>query len=161
VKFSSKESSYNKNNMKITICGSIAFYDKMMEKAEELRRLGHQVELPPAQVKDENGDMISVKDYYLQRKNETDESSWIWERKKEAMIRHFKNVEWGDAVLILNYDKNNIPNYIGANTFLEMGVALYLGKKIFLLNEIPEVENKEEILGMKPVVINNNLKKIE
>jgi predicted RNA-binding protein with PUA domain len=77
------------------------------------------------------------------------------------MIRHFKNVEWGDAVLILNYDKNNIPNYIGANTFLEMGVALYLGKKIFLLNEIPEVENKEEILGMKPVVINNNLKKIE
>jgi predicted RNA-binding protein with PUA domain len=41
-----------------------------------------------------------------------------------------------------------------------MGVALYLGKKIFLLNEIPEVENKEEILGMKPVIINNNLNKI-
>ena len=41
-----------------------------------------------------------------------------------------------------------------------MGLAFYLKKKIFLLNDIPEMSFKEEILGMKPIVINNDLSKI-
>ena len=49
---------------------------------------------------------------------------------------------------------------IGGNTFLEMGLAMHLKKKIYLLNSIPEISCKEEILGMKPVIINNNLSEI-
>ena len=147
--------------MKITICGSIAFYDEMIAIKKELEQLGHQVELPPFEVKDENGNMIPVKEYYSKRKNETDDTSWIWDRKEEAMKLHFQKVEWSDAVLILNFDKNNISNYIGANTLLEMGLAFHLNKKLFLLNNIPEVNYKEEILGMKPIIINKDLTRIK
>ena len=147
--------------MKITICGSIAFYDEMIEIKEKLEKLNHQVKLPPLEIKDEKDEMISVKEYYAKRKIETDDHSWIWEKKEEAMRAHFQKVEWSEAVLILNYKKNNIIGYIGANTLLEMGLAFFLRKKIFLLNDIPEISYKEEILGMKPVVIKGNLEKIK
>jgi len=146
--------------MKITICGSIAFFEKMLEVKKELELLGHEVEIPPVEVADENGNMIPVKEYYERRKAETDDASWIWQRKEEAMRLHFEKVEWCDAVLLLNYDKNNIANYIGANTFLELGLAFHLRKKLYLLNGIPEVSYKEEILGMQPVVIDGDLNKI-
>jgi len=147
--------------MNITICGSIAFYDKMLDIKKKLEQLDYQVKLPPFEVKDENGNMISVKEYYSKRKAEINNASWIWDRKEEAMRLHFQKVEWCDAVLILNYDKNDIPNYIGVNTLLEMGLAFHLNKKLFLLNEIPEISYKEEILGMKPIIINNDLTKIK
>jgi len=147
--------------MKITICGSVAFFDEMNEAQKNLEELGHEVKLPPFEIADESGKMISVKEYYERRKAETDDDSWIWERKEEAMRLHFQKVEWSDAVLILNFDKNEIPNYIGANTLLEMGLAFHLNKKIFLLNDLPEISYKEEILGMRPIVIFQDLKKIE
>ncbi len=147
--------------MNITICGSIAFYDEMLGIKKKLEQLDHQVRLPLFEVKDENGNMIPVKEYYSRRKSETDDTSWIWDRKEEAMRMHFQKVEWSDAVLILNYDKNNSQNYVGANTLLEMGLAFHLNKKLFLLNDIPEISYKEEILGMKPIIINNDLLKIK
>jgi hypothetical protein len=58
--------------------------------------------------------------------------------------------------LVLNYTKNNI----GGNTFLEMGVAFHINKPIYLLNNIPELNYKEELLALKPIIINNNLKLI-
>jgi len=91
--------------MNITICGSIAFYDKMLDIKKKLEQLDYQVKLPPFEVKDENGNMISVKEYYSKRKAEINNASWIWDRKEEAMRLHFQKVEWCDAVLILNYDK--------------------------------------------------------
>lgn len=149
--------------MKITICGSIAFYDEMLDIKKKLEQLGHLVKLPPFEIKDESGKMIPIKEYYSKRKAETKDknTSWIWDRKEEAMRWHFQKVEWSDAVLILNYDKNNIFNYVGGNTLLEMGLAFHLRKKIFLLNDVPEISYKEEILGMKPTVINNDFKKIK
>ena len=146
--------------MNITICGSIALYDEMLDTKKKLEQFGHQVKVPPFEVKDENGNMISVKEFFSRRKSEIDDASWIWDRKEEAMRMHFQKVAWSDAVLILNHDKNNILNYVGANTLLEMGLAFHLNKKLFLLNDIPEMDYKEEILGMKPIVIHNDLTKI-
>ncbi len=146
--------------MKITISGSIAFYDEMLEIKKRLESLNHEVKLPPVDVKDENGNIISVKEYYNKRKAETNENSWIWARKNEAMKEHLSKVEWADAILVLNYDKKGVKNYVGGNTLLEMGVAFHLGKKMFLLNNIPDLSYKEEILGMKPIVINGDFGKI-
>jgi len=84
----------------------------------------------------------------------------VWQEKERAMRDHFDKVEWADAVLILNYSKRDIENYIGANTFLEMGLAFHLKKTIYLLNKVPEISYKEEILGMRPIVIDNDLTKI-
>lgn len=146
--------------MKITVCGSIAFFKEMQRIKNELESLGYEVKMPPSELKDDNGKDISIEEYYKLRKASTNDESWIWNRKEEMMRMHFDKVLWSDAVLILNYDKNNIKGYIGANTFLEMGLAMHLKKKIYLLKPIPEVSCKEEILGMKPIIINNNLSEI-
>ncbi len=147
--------------MKITICGSIAFFDEMLAIKEKLQQLGHEVDLPPLETKDENGQTISIKEFMVKRKTETDNQSWVWDRKEESIRMHFEKIDWADVVLILNYSKKEIANYIGANTLIEMGLAFYLHKKIFLLNPIPEISYKEEILAMKPIVINGDLNKIE
>jgi hypothetical protein len=41
-----------------------------------------------------------------------------------------------------------------------MGFAHALGKKIYLLQGIPEVTYKDEIMAMKPIVLNGNLENI-
>jgi hypothetical protein len=147
--------------MKITLCGSIAFYSEMEDLKQKLEKLGHEVDLPPSQVPDENGVMIPVKKYYEIRKSTEENDGWIWDLKEIAMRNHFTKVANTDVVLVTNFDKNNIKNYIGANTLLEMGLAFYLKRKIYLLNPIPEIAYKEEILGMKPVVLSGDLMDIK
>ena len=146
--------------MKITICGSIAFYNEMLKTKEELEKLGHEVKLPPSELNDGNGNPISALQFYEIRKTSSSNDGWIWERKEEAMKRHFDKIVWSDAILVLNYAKNNIEGYVGANTLMEMGLALHLNKRIYLLNQIPELSYKEEILGAKPIIINGDLNKI-
>jgi len=146
--------------MKITICGSIAFYDKMLEARVALEDFGHDVRLPPHEIKDENGAMISVQEYYVQRKAATTDTGWIWDRKAEAIAAHFEKVAWADAVLVTNYDKNDIPGYIGGNTLMEMGVAFFLRKPIYLLTHVPRLSYREEIIGMKPIVIEHDFAQI-
>ncbi len=146
--------------MKVTICGSIAFYEKMEEVKKQLEELGHEVKIPPNRMVKENGDEIPVMEVYKQRKATKTEEGWLWDRKEEAIRWHFEKIEWSEVILVLNYDKNDIMNYIGGNTFLEMGVAFHLKRNIYLLNPIPEIGYKEEILGMKPIILNNNLEKI-
>lgn len=146
--------------MKITLCGSIAFYDEMLEIKNKLESLGHTIELPPTKVKDKQGNMIPVKQYYELRKKETDPKSWVWDRKEEAMRNHSKKIEQSDAILVVNHDKNNIKGYVGANTLMEMTLCFHFDKKMFLLNQIPDMSYTEEILGMKPLIINGDLSKI-
>lgn len=146
--------------MKITICGSIAFFEEMLKTKSMLENMGHEVQLPPSELKNKEGNFISAKEYYQIRQNTDNNEDWVWERKKEAMNMHFNKVAWAEAVLVLNYDKRNISNYIGANTLMEMGLALHLNKKIYLLNQIPEIQCKEEVLGMQPIILNGNLDNI-
>ncbi|MBU4284948.1 hypothetical protein KKF60_00070 [Patescibacteria group bacterium] len=147
--------------MKITICGSTAFYDEMLVIKEKLELAGNEVKLPPIEVKDGDGNIIPIKEYYQRRKVASEDEKWIWDRKGEAIMWHFEKINWSDVVLVLNYDKNNINGYIGGNTLMEIGVAFFMKKKIYLLNPIPEISYKEEILGMKPIILNGDLSKIE
>lgn len=146
--------------MKITLCGSIAFIDEMDAIRKELELLGHEVEMPPLEIADGEGKMIPVKEYYAIRKSAPDDHAWIWKRKAEAIHMHFDKVVWADAILVCNYDKNGIVGYIGASTLLELGLAFHFAKPIYLLHAIPEISYKEDILGMWPIVIDGDLKKI-
>jgi len=143
--------------MRITICGSIAFIDEMQATKNELEGLGHEVKVPPSEIVDENGKVMSAKKYYALRKATNTTDGWVWDRKEQAMRNHFEKVVWADSILVLNHDKDNILNYIGANTLLEMELAFHHRKKIFLFKPIPEISYKEEILGMRPVVISEDL----
>lgn len=69
---------------------------------------------------------------------------------------NFKNVEHCDVLLIINYLHRGIINYIGGNSFMEMVIAFYLKKPIYLLNDIPEDMNyTEEIKSLYPTVIHS------
>ncbi len=62
---------------------------------------------------------------------------------------------------MLNYDRKGIRNYIGGNALMEIGFAHVLGKKIFLLNPVPEIEfYRAEIEATKPVVLHGDIGKI-
>lgn len=65
-----------------------------------------------------------------------------------------KNV---DALLVLNFDKENKKNYIGGATFLEMYNSFLENKKIYLFNDIPQGDLYDEIHGFEPTIISGNL----
>lgn len=143
--------------MKITLCGSIAFIDEMYEIKARLEALGHEVQLPPLEQVGRDGKPTDAKELYAIRQSVPDAGHWIWDVKATAMHAHFDRVEWSNAILVLNLPKNGIEHYIGANTLLEMGLAFHRGTRIFLLHPIPEISYKEEILGMKPMILDGDL----
>jgi len=152
--------------MLITLCSTIKFWPQIIEVKEKLESMGHEVLIPPDKVKNKEGDLISAQEYYELRRNMMkdggEEHNWIWQRKKDAIMWHFEKVSKADVVLVLNFEKNNIANYIGGNTFLEMGVAMWLDKPIYLYNPIPkELSYTEEIRGMHPIVIEGDLSLIK
>lgn len=63
-------------------------------------------------------------------------------------------------MLVLNFKKAGISNYIGGATFLEMYDAFRLNKKIFLYNDIPDGILRDEIVGFSPILIKADLNKI-
>lgn len=151
--------------MVITICASIKFYPEILKVKKQLEDSGYEVLIPPHQVKNEAGDFIPVEEYYKIRKQMIDNNAndqWVWQRKSEAINWHFEKISKADCILVLNFDKNNIPGYIGGNTLMEMGLACWLKKPIYLYNQIPAaVSYYEEIKGMQPIIINGDLSLIK
>ncbi|MBI3955654.1 hypothetical protein HY339_00185 [Candidatus Gottesmanbacteria bacterium] len=137
--------------MTITICGSMQFHREMRETRDALESQGHVVLLPKS---------IELMDTQGYVHPEDDEERITAKIEHDFIREHFKKIEEADAILVLNYDKKGIPNYIGGNTFLEMGLAFWLGKKIFLLQPIPDMNYKTEMHAMQPVVLNGELTKI-
>ena len=78
--------------------------------------------------------------------------------KYDFIKKHFRYISRADCLLIANYDKKGIQNYIGGNAFLEMGYAYSLAKPIFLLNPLPQIEYYyHEMVAMQPIVLNGKL----
>jgi len=140
--------------MKITICGSLTFAKKMIEAKEKLEKLGHQVNLPP--------DTEIVTDGKLDHNDlDADYKHCI---KNNILRKHFANIEKSDAILVLNYDKNKVRGYIGTSSLMEIGLAYYLDKKIFLLNPTPHHSEHRwvhEIRIINPVILNDDLGNIK
>ena len=134
--------------MIIAICGSIKFFDQMLEVKNQLEQMGHNILIP---VRAEGVD-------YWSENN----AGRIEAKKKFKFIsEHMDNIEKSDAILVVNLTKGDIENYIGANTFLEIGFAHHRGKKIYLLNAIPDQKYiEDEILTVEPIIINGDFTKI-
>jgi len=84
-------------------------------------------------------------------------------KRQEGFIKWWYNcIKNGDAILVCNFDKNGIKNYIGGNTLIEIGFAHVNDKKVFLLNPIPEeAPYVDEIKAMTGLVLNGDLTKIK
>ncbi|MES2970757.1 MAG: hypothetical protein V4702_00355 [Patescibacteria group bacterium] len=140
----------------IAICASADFYRQVVDIDTKLSELGFKVIIPATASKmKETGD-FAVSHY----------KTWFAQpgdyHKKAALMReHFEEIANADAILVVNNEKHGKPNYIGGNVLMEMGLAFYLKKKIFILNDIPEDSPfEEEIRGFEPIVLKGALEKI-
>lgn len=74
------------------------------------------------------------------------------------MRDHFNKVAASDAILVLNYEKHGVTNYIGPNVLTEMALMFYLQRPIFVLNELPDpTPFEEELKGMRPVILQGHV----
>ncbi len=135
--------------MKIFIICSKNFYSKVLPIKAELEKAGHIISLPNCF--DDPGTEERYRNLGLK-----EHSEW-----KSTMLKHSTDVINAiDAVLVLNFEKNGVKNYIGGATFLEMYDAFRLNKKIYLYNNIPEGILQDEIKGFEPILIGRDLTKV-
>lgn len=132
----------------IVICSSASFYELAVGVRDELHKLGYEVIVPKnvdVMLDSDDFDVSHYKDVFK-------------ETKSELIRSHFEEIAKGDAILVLNYEKHGMKNYIGGNVLMEMGIAFYLRKLIFILNEVPEDSAfLDEILGLAPAVLHGKL----
>ncbi len=141
--------------LKITICGSVKFADKFVEIYKELKKLGHAPMM--------HEEMFGIADGTAKELIGGIELNHAEVKKKNNFIKWWHDcIKSGDAVLVCNFDKNGIKNYIGGNTLMEIGFAHVNNKKIFLLNPIPEeVSYVDEIKAMVDEIIFGDLYRIK
>ncbi len=137
----------------ITICTSASFYKQAWKVKQNLEKMGFQVWVPITAKK-----MNQTGNYKVSHYKTWYEDSRQYTRKAYLMRKHFDEVKKADAILVVNLKKKGIEGYIGGNVLMEMGLAFYLKKRIYLWREVPKnVSNYEEIVGMRPVIIREKL----
>ncbi len=135
--------------MKICICCSLTFTDEVLELTKKLEKLGHEVLLPNSVITG----AIHNPDF--------DPAAAKHANGADAIRAHFDKIKKSDAILVCNYTKKGIENYIGANTFLEMGYAYGLRKPIYTLNPLPKYEYiSDEVKALETICLDGNLSKI-
>jgi nucleoside 2-deoxyribosyltransferase len=135
--------------MKICICCSLSFPDEVQRIVKELKALGHEVLIPHGieirAIEQPDFDPVAAKH----------------DNGYDAMRAHFAKIRESDAILVCNFTKKGIENYIGANTFLEMGYAYSLELPIYTLNPLPDQAYiNDEIHAFGAIVLNGDLAQI-
>lgn len=140
----------------ITICCSCNFYKHAIEVKEELEKLGFTVIVPVTALEMQRRNDFEVSHYKTWFANEGD-----YPEKAKRIREHLEEVERGDAILVINDEKHGVKNYIGGNVLMEMSLAFYLNKPVFILYEFPEDSKYlEELKGMLPVLLHGEIKEL-
>lgn len=121
---------------RIVLCGSRTFKDYIIQLGYKLEKEGYEVVIP--------------KEFFVPMP------------KREHSMLHFSEIqnERTDYVLIINEEKNGQKNYIGANSFAEIAMGFYFGKKVFLKNDIYE-PFADELIGWGVIPLKGHLEKIK
>ncbi len=140
--------------MKIMICGSMTFAREMLDAKEKLKEFGHSVKVPTDALEIVTGD----------HNHDDLEADYNHCVENDIMRVHFNLIKESDAVLVLNHDKNGVKGYIGTASLMEVGLAHYLHKKIFILQELPHPSEQRwahEVKITQPVIISGDFSKIK
>ncbi|MEK7583917.1 MAG: hypothetical protein AAB490_01620 [Patescibacteria group bacterium] len=149
--------------MTIAIVASIDFTPKIQEVADRLSKDGHKVDIPFTSQRIINGE-LTLEEFIAEKEKNGDglfRKAAMRKIKDDVIIRYYNKIKECDAILVLNLEKKGITNYIGGNALIEIAFAHVLGKKIYLLNDIPDILYTDEIIAMQPIIINGDLSKIE
>lgn len=136
--------------MRIGIVGSMHYTEKMVAIRDQLISLGH------------DAFMTKLHEPFIGKNEAEKEEIKIHQKNNMDAIREFwLAMQGADAILVANFDRHGVKNYIGGNTLMEIGFAHVLNQKIFLYNPIPEIPYyKSEIEAVNPFIINGDLSKI-
>ena len=146
----------------ITLCGSMIFESKMQDIAQALEKMGFFVTCPTLTDEEKNAGADTFMKYIdsLGGVSHVLPDDPLWKVKGNAMREYKEYIDKADALLVCNFDKGGKLNRIGDNSFLEMGYAFLIDKKIFVRNNPPYGDEKiEEVLGMTPIFLRGNLEK--
>lgn len=125
----------------------MSFAQEMLVMGKQLEALGHTVIVPHDAV-EYAGNPAKLSQKWDQKMGE----DWV--------KRYYGEIVQSDAILVINLLKDGIANYIGGNSFLEMGFAHVLGRPIYLLNPIPDMPYRDEMMAMTPIVLNGDISRI-
>lgn len=143
--------------MRIAVCGSMIFSQEMLDAKKVLESKGYEVALP-------DGVAEYIADPSLTGKLKDTSRAEDAKRKieRDLIKRHYKEIKASDAILVINKEKKGIKGYIGGNSFLEMGFAHVLDKKIFTMYDLSSTQEHiyQELVAMQPVVLNGDINKI-
>lgn len=120
---------------RIVLCGSRKIKDQIIELGKYIEKQDFEIVVP--------------KEFYTQVE------------KRKASMLHFSEIQnpRTDYVLIVNDEKDGIPNYIGANSFAELAFGFYFGKKVFLKNDIYK-PYEDEIKAWGVIPLKGNINKM-
>jgi len=138
--------------MKIIIGGSMTFAREQLEAKETLERNGHSVLLTD-----------NIEDYANHPNIKKSFKEELQLCLKDDIMRSFFNkIAESDAFLVCNYLNKKIEGYIGTSVLMELGLAYYLNKKIYLLYEIDQSQKYAlEVAIINPIILNGDLSKVD
>jgi hypothetical protein len=135
--------------MKIMICGSMHFAKEMLEAQKILEELGHEAMIPC-----DTHECLSSPELNMDLEyciaNQVDKVD-------------FNKIASSDAVLVLNHPKNGLSGYVGGAVLMEIGLARHLDKKIFVLHDLPSMDDLRYVLEIKltqPIILGGDIRKI-
>ncbi len=119
--------------------------------------MGYEVLVPNSALKMQQTGNYNVENAKPWLKNPDDFST-----KKQLMDGHFKKITEADAILVINDEKRGLPGYIGANVLMEITLAYYLNKTIFVLHDVsPENPVYEEVMGIGVISLHGDISNIK
>lgn len=140
----------------IALCASVNFYKHAIQVATELEQMGYKVILPSGAAKMRQSGDFEVKSNKPWYENPAD-----FYLKADLMHKHFTSIEASDEVLVVNDEKHGLNGYIGPNVIMEMGMAFYLKKPIYILNDVSkDMPTYEEAMGVMPVMLKGRLENL-
>lgn len=155
MKHVAQDATYKKSKT-IALCSSVSFYRELLAIEKELKKRGFKVLVPYTAKEMGRTGNFKVGSYKTWHGDPA-----AYKRKSFLMRHHFRKIVKSDAILVLNLARHEQEGYIGGNVLMEMALAFHLRKLIYLYREASkESLMYEEIMGMQPVCVEENLTNI-
>lgn len=132
--------------MHIVLCGSMSAAQSLLDVRDRLVMAHHTVTLP------ENVNAYVGSDVPEHAREK---------RQLDVFKKYFAQIGLCDAIVVVNEDKGEKKNHIGSNTLIEMAFAHVLGKKIYLLHDVPKNDAYDEIVAMQPTVLHGSFEQFQ